>query len=164
MTMPVRRARYRDLLGLGAFVAACLVVSVIGGWVTASSVDSWYPTLQKPAFNPPDWLFAPVWTLLYLMIAVSGWRAWRSPAQAGLRAAMAAYAAQLALNLAWSGVFFGSRAIGPALAVILLLLVAIGVNAVLFWRADRLAGWLLLPYAAWVAFAAGLNFELWRLN
>lgn len=162
--MPIRRARCRDLLGLAAFVAACLVVSAIGGWVTARSVDTWYQALQKPAFNPPDWLFAPVWTLLYMTIAISGWRAWRSPARARLRAAMAAYAAQLALNLAWSCVFFGSRAIGPALAVILLLLLAIGVNVALFWRVDRLAGWLLLPYAAWVAFAAGLNFELWRLN
>lgn len=164
MAMPTSRARYRDLLGLVIFVAACLAVSAIGGWVTAKSVDTWYQALQKPSFNPPDWLFAPVWTLLYLMIAISGWRAWRSPAQDGLRRAMAVYAAQLALNLAWSCVFFGGRLIGPALGVILLLLVAIGLNAALFWRTDRLAGWLLLPYAAWVAFAAALNFELWRLN
>lgn len=164
MTNPSPHARFRDLAGLGAFVATCLVISFIGGWVTASSVDTWYQALQKPPFNPPDWLFAPVWTLLYLMIAVSGWRAWRNQAHPGLRAAMAAYATQLALNLAWSWVFFGGRLIGPAFAVILLLLVAIGANAVLFWRADRLAGWLLLPYAAWVAFAAVLNFSLWKLN
>ena len=164
MTRPAPRTRSRDLLGLGGFVLLCLGISALGGWVTASSVDTWYQALQKPPFNPPDWLFAPVWTLLYLMIAISGWRAWRRPAQDGRRAAMTAYAAQLALNLAWSGVFFGGGLIGPALAVILLLLVAIGVNTALFWRADRLAGWLLLPYAAWVAFAAALNFELWRLN
>lgn len=158
------RTRAGDLLGLGAFVALCLTLSAIGGWVTAGSVGTWYPTLQKPVFNPPDWVFAPVWTLLYFMIALAGWRVWRSAGMAGARAGMAAYAAQLALNLAWSFLFFGSRMIGIAFAEILLLLAVIGVNAVLFWRIDRLAGWLLVPYAAWVAFACVLNFALWRLN
>lgn len=158
------RTRIRDLLGLGTFLALCLAVSAIGGWVTAQSVGTWYQTLQKPVFNPPDWLFAPVWTLLYLMIAVAGWRVWRSTGLAGARAGMVAYAAQLALNLTWSFLFFGGRMIGTALVEIVLLLAAIGVNAVLFWRADRLAGWLLVPYAAWVAFACILNFALWRLN
>ncbi len=158
------RTRAGDLLGLGAFVALCLAILALGGWVTASSVSTWYLTLQKPVFNPPDWMFAPVWTLLYLMIALAGWRVWRSRGLAGARAGMAAYAAQLALNLAWSFLFFGGRMIGIALAEILLLLGAIGVNAVLFWRIDRLAGWLLAPYAAWVAFACMLNFALWRLN
>jgi len=164
MTRPASRTGSRDLLGLGAFVLLCLGISALGGWVTSGSVDTWYQALQKPVFNPPDWLFAPVWTLLYLMIALSGWRFWRSRADAGRRAGMAAYAAQLALNLAWSFVFFGGRLIGPALAVILLLLAAIAVNAALFARTDRLAAWLLAPYAAWVAFAALLNFALWRLN
>jgi len=158
------RTRAGDLLGLGAFVALCFTLSAIGGWVTADSVGTWYRTLQKPVFNPPDWLFAPVWTLLYLMIALAGWRVWRSRGLAGARAGMTAYAAQLALNLAWSFLFFGGRMIGIALAEIVLLLGAIGVNALLFWRIDRLAGWLLAPYAAWVAFACILNFALWRLN
>ena len=158
------RTRAGDLLGLGAFVALCLAISALGGWVTAASVGTWYRTLHKPAFNPPDWVFAPVWTALYLMIALAGWRVWRSRGLAGARAAMAAYAAQLALNLTWSLLFFGGRMIGPALLEIMLLLAAIGVNAVLFWRTDRLAGWLLVPYAAWVAFACMLNFALWRLN
>jgi benzodiazapine receptor len=157
-------ARTRDLAGLGAFVALCLVISAIGGWVTAGSVGTWYRTLEKPDFNPPDWVFAPVWTLLYLMIALAGWRVWRSTGVAGARAGMAAYAAQLALNLAWSFLFFGGRMIGVALAEILLLLALICVNAALFQRIDRLAGWLLAPYAAWVAFACVLNFALWRLN
>jgi tryptophan-rich sensory protein len=158
------RTRAESLLGLGGFVVLCLSISAIGGWVTAGSVGTWYRTLEKPAFNPPDWLFAPVWTLLYLMIALAGWRVWRRAGLAGNRAGMAAYAAQLALNLAWSFLFFGGRLIGVALAEILLLFVVICVNAVLFWRADRLAGWLLAPYAAWVAFASVLNFALWRLN
>jgi tryptophan-rich sensory protein len=156
--------RARDLTGLGAFVALCLAISAIGGWVTAGSVGTWYRTLEKPDFSPPDWVFAPVWILLYLMIALAGWRVWRRVGLAGARGGMVAYSAQLALNLAWSFLFFGGRKIGIALAEIALLLVAIGVNAVLFWRTDRLAGWLLVPYASWVAFASVLNFALWRLN
>lgn len=158
------RTRAGDLLGLGGFVALCLAISAIGGWVTADSVGTWYRTLHKPDFNPPDWVFAPVWTLLYLMIALAGWRIWRRVGFSGARAGMVAYSAQLALNLAWSFLFFGGRMIGIALAEIVLLLVSIGFNAVLFWRIDRLAGWLLVPYAAWVAFACVLNFALWRLN
>ena len=96
------RTRAGELLGLGAFVALCLAISALSGWVTAQSVVTWYRTLQKPVFNPPDWMFAPVWTLLYLMIALAGWRVWRTRGLAGARAGMAAYAAQLALNLAWS--------------------------------------------------------------
>ena len=158
------RARARDLLGLGAFLALCLGVSAIGGWVTADSVGTWYQTLRKPSFNPPNWVFAPVWGLLYIMIALAGWRVWRSRGVAGARAGMTAYAAQLAVNLAWTLLFFGCHRIGIALAEIVLLLAAISVTAVLFWRIDRVAGWLLVPYAAWVAFAGLLNFALWRLN
>jgi len=156
--------RTRELLGLAAFIALCLGVSALGGWVTAGSVGNWYPTLNKPAFNPPDWVFAPVWTLLYLMIAIAGWRVWRRRGLAGARGAMSAYALQLALNLGWSFVFFGGRMIGVALAEIVLLLAAILLNAVLFWRIERAAALLLVPYAAWVGFAVALNAALWRLN
>lgn len=154
----------RMWLGLAAFVALCLAISAIGAAVTAESVGTWYATLRKPVFNPPNWVFAPVWTVLYLMIAVAGWRVWCARGFAAARAPMVAYAVQLALNLAWSFLFFGGRMIGAALAEIVLLLIAIGVNAALFARIDRAAGWLLMPYAAWVGFAGVLNFELWRLN
>jgi translocator protein len=158
------RLSMREWRSLGAFVALCLLISAIGGAVTAQSVPTWYQALDKPAFNPPDWVFAPVWTLLYCMIAVAGWRVWRARGLAGARAAMATYALQLALNLGWSLIFFGGRMIGAALAEIALLLAAACANAVLFWRVDRVAGWLLAPYAAWVAFATVLNAALWRLN
>jgi benzodiazapine receptor len=154
----------RKWLALGAFVAVCLGIAALGGAVTAPSVGSWYPTLRKPPFNPPDWLFAPVWTALYITIAVAGWRVWLARGRTGARAAMASYSAQLALNLAWSFVFFGAHLIGVAFGEILVLLGAIGINVVLFRRIDRVAGWLLAPYAAWVAFATVLNFALWRLN
>ena len=159
---PGRRAG--DLLGLGAFIGLCLTIAAIGARFTMPSIGTWYRALQKPFFNPPDWIFGPLWTVLYLMIAFAGWLAWRSRHVAGARARMAVYGVQLALNLAWSLIISGGRMIGLALAEIVLLLAAIVVNAVLFWRADGLAGWLLVPYAAWVAFAGVLNFALWRLN
>lgn len=155
--------RARDYAGLAAFVGINVAVSALGGWATSSSVGTWYAALAKPAFNPPDWIFAPVWSALYLMIAVAGWRAWRRGG-GDARLALTVYAVQLVLNLSWSLVFFGARLIGPALLVIAALLAAIVVNAVLFWRLDRLAGALLVPYAAWVCFAAVLNAALWGLN
>lgn len=154
----------RDIAGLAVFVALNAAVSALGGWATAGSVGTWYVTLEKPSFNPPDWVFAPVWSALYLMIAIAGWRAWRRAAGAQRSLAFSAYAVQLALNLSWSFVFFGAQRIGAALAVIVALLAAILANAFLFWRIERAAGALLLPYAAWVSFATLLNAALWRLN
>jgi len=155
--------RLRNYGGLAVFVAINAAVSALGGWATASSVGTWYQTLAKPDFNPPDWVFAPVWTALYLMIAVAGWRAWRRGG-AEARRALVVYAVQLVLNLSWSYVFFGARLVGPALLVIAALLAAIVANALLFWRLDRWAGMLLVPYAAWVSFATLLNAAIWRLN
>jgi tryptophan-rich sensory protein len=155
--------RTRDSAGLAVFVAINVAVSALGGWATAGSVGTWYQALAKPAFNPPDWIFAPVWSALYVMIAIAGWRAWRRGGGEA-RLALTVYAVQLALNLSWSFVFFGARLVGPALAVIAALLAAIVANAFLFWRLDRAAGALLVPYAAWVSFAAALNAALWRLN
>ena len=162
--MPGGLARQRDIAGLLVFLVICFGVSIAGGAVTASSVGTWYQTLQKPPFNPPDWLFAPVWTVLYVMMAVAGWRVWRTHGLRGARAAMALFGIQLALNLAWSFVFFGYRLIGAALIEIVVLLVAIVLTTILLWRRDRVAGVLFIPYAGWVAFATALNFALWQLN
>jgi benzodiazapine receptor len=167
--------RWRDAAALLGFVALCLAVAAAGGAVTASSVGTWYAGLAKPSFNPPNWLFGPVWTALYLMMAVAGWRVWRKLRRSGgmgmppygaraARGALAVWALQLALNLCWSYVFFGLRMIGGALAEIVVLLAAILVAAWLCWRVDRAAGMLFVPYIAWVAFAALLNAALWRLN
>ena len=154
----------REAAGLGAFLVICLGIGALGGIATAQSVGTWYQTLAKPPFNPPDWIFAPVWTTLYVLIAVAGWRVWRRRGLSGARAEFGAYALQLALNLAWSFLFFGQRMIGAALVDIAALLAVIMANVLLFRRIDRPAGWLLVPYAGWVAFACLLNFELWRLN
>ena len=162
---PARNAeRVREAVALLGFVVLCLAVAAAGGAVTATSVGTWYAGLAKPAFNPPNWVFGPVWTALYLMMAFAGWRVWRRRGARDVRAALGAWALQLALNLVWSLVFFGARLIGAALAEIVLLLAVILATAVLFWRIDRVAGALFVPYAAWVAFATALNTALWRLN
>jgi tryptophan-rich sensory protein len=153
----------RDILGLVAFLAICLMVSGLGGAVTATSVGTWYQALEKPVFNPPDWVFAPVWTTLYVLIAIAGWRVWRARAAAGRRALMV-FAVQLALNLAWSFLFFGLQRIDLALVEIVILLFAILANTVVFWRIDRVAGALFVPYLLWVAYATLLTAALWRLN
>lgn len=156
--------RKSDIAALGVFLAVCLAVAAVGGAVTATSVGIWYGGLAKPAFNPPDWVFGPVWTVLYLLMALAAWRVWcRRGAQRGAMA-LAAWGVQLALNLCWSILFFGARMIGAALVEIVVLLAAIVATTVLFWRIDRLAGALLIPYAAWVAFATVLNAALWWLN
>jgi len=153
-----------DVLGLIAFVILCLVVSGIGGAITATSVDTWYQGLRKPPFNPPDWVFAPVWTTLYVLMGIAGWRVWRLERFEAKRKALVVFALQLGLNLAWSFVFFGLQRIDLALVEIVILLFAIIANMVVFWRIDRLAGALFVPYVLWVAYASVLNASFWLLN
>ncbi len=153
----------RDYAGLAAFLLLVALVSAAGGWATASSVGTWFAGLEKPSFNPPGWLFGPVWTALYVMIAVAGWRLWRRGGPASRRALTAWYV-QLLLNLMWSFLFFGARMIGAALIEIVVLLAAIITTIALSWRVDQAAAWLLVPYLAWVSFATLLNAALWRLN
>lgn len=150
-------------LALAIFVGLCAVVAGVGGAATASSVRSWYPRLHRPSFNPPDWVFGPVWTVLYLLMAIAAWRVWRRGGP-GRPVALALWGAQLALNLAWSLIFFGLRAPGTALIDLALLLAAITATTVAFARRDRTAALLLCPYLAWCGFAFLLNFEIWRLN
>ncbi|MDH3195650.1 MAG: tryptophan-rich sensory protein [Hyphomicrobiales bacterium] len=154
----------QDLLGLFGFVVLCLLVSSVGGIVTATSVGTWYQTLQKPPFNPPDWVFAPVWTALYLFMAVAGWRVWRHWKSKNRWRALLVFAVQLGLNLAWSFLFFGLQRIDLAMVQIIVLLFAIIANTVLFWQIDRLAGVLFVPYVLWVMYAMALNVSLWLLN
>jgi tryptophan-rich sensory protein len=124
----------------------------------------WYASLRKPPWNPPDWVFGPVWTVLYLLMAVAAWRVWQSATPAERRLPIALFLVQLVLNAAWSWVFFGIRAPGPAFAHILVLWLMILLTALSFRRVDRATGLLMLPYLAWVSFAAVLNGTIWRLN
>jgi len=155
--------RSRDLAALALSLAVVAVVAVVGGLVTAGAVDGWYRTLEKPVFNPPDWLFGPVWTALYVMMAVAAWLVWRR-GRAVARPALLLYAGQLALNLAWTLLFFGAHAIAVAFIEILVLLAMIVLTARAFFRVDVRAGWLMVPYALWVAFAAVLTGSVMALN
>lgn len=140
------------------------LVLVVGGGLligVGNMPGQWYEGLAKPPFNPPDWLFAPVWTVLYVAIAVAGWRIWRRRETGG---AMTAWWVQLGLNFLWTPVFFTLHAVGWALVVILALLAAIVVFIVLAWGRDRPAALLFLPYLAWVAFATLLTASIWWLN
>jgi len=145
------------------FLAVCLGVGALGSIPTAKSVRTWYLTLRKPKGTPPSWVFGPVWTMLYVLMAVSAWLVWRDYGW-GARAALTIFFAQLALNLAWSGIFFGARRPGAALAEIVLLWLAIAFNIFVFSRLTPWAGYLLVPYLLWVTYAMYLNFAIWRLN
>lgn len=154
----------RDWLGLTGFIVACAVISALGGAVTATSVDGWYQTLNKPPFNPPDWVFAPVWTTVFALIAVAGWRIWRRRNTAGAPLTLGLYALQLLLNLLWSVLFFGLQAPTAALVEIIVLLTVLVAILRLSARIDGLATMLWLPYPLWVAFAAVLNAAIVALN
>lgn len=156
--------RFQNGAMLVFFLALNFTIASLGGLVTGTSVNFWYATLAKPPFNPPNEVFAPVWTILYVCIAVAGWRVWRAAGFKDGKGAFAFYWAQLALNLAWSFLFFGAHAITLALIDIMALFIAIVVTIVRFLPVDRTAAWLLLPYAAWVGFATALNAAIWRLN
>lgn len=147
-------------IALLGYVAAVVVVAAVGG-VAASGSRSTYERLELPAFAPPGWLFGPVWTLLYALIALAGWLVWR---RVGLDGSMAPYAVQLVLNAAWTPLFFAAGWYALALVEIVVLLVAIGVTIAMFARRSRPAALLLVPYAAWVAFAMCLNAGIWWLN
>ena len=149
---------------LVVFVGLCLAVGALGGWVTAGSVKTWYTTINKPSFTPPNWVFGPVWTGLYVLMGVAAWRVWCKARPDQLRVPLALFAVQLALNLAWSVVFFGAHRIGGAVVVIVGLEAAILATMVGFRRIDGLAALLLVPYALWVAFAAVLNVAVWKSN
>ena len=157
-------SRPRRLLGLAVLVGVCLGVGAVGGIATSSSVDTWYSTLNKPVFNPPNWLFAPVWTALYVLMAVAAWRVWCTPDGVARRQALFLFAVQLAFNLAWSFIFFAWRSPGWALVEIAVLSGLVALTLARFWSLDRSAGLLMVPYLVWVLFATALNLAIWRLN
>ena len=140
------------------------VLLVVGGGLLIgffTAPGPWYEALAKPSFNPPNWLFGPVWTVLYVLIAVAGWRIWQRERSG---AAMKLWWLQLTLNFLWSPVFFALHRIGLALVVILALLAAVLVFIAIARKVDGLAAWFFVPYAAWVAFASLLNASIWMLN
>jgi benzodiazapine receptor len=144
------------------FLVVTLAVGAAGSLFTEPNIDGWYAGLVHPAIAPPNWVFAPVWTMLYILMAYAAWRVWRTT---GLRSTeMLAFGVQLALNLAWSAIFFGLHQISAALGEIILLDLAILYTMLLFWRRDRAAGAVMLPYLAWSMFATVLTHAFWKLN
>ncbi len=151
----------RRLRALAGWLLLCFAAASFGGLFVPGE---WYATLKKPAWNPPSWVFGPVWSALYTMMAVAAWLVWRQGGFATQRRPLGLFLAQLALNAAWTPLFFGLRNPGLAFAEMVLLWLAIAATIAAFRPVSRTAMCLLTPYLAWVSFAAALNFALWRLN
>lgn len=154
-------SRFRLLLALAGWVMLCFAAAAMGGMFMPGE---WYASLKKPSWNPPGWVFGPVWTALYAMMAVAAWLVWRRGGFAGQRRALTFFLVQLALNAAWTPLFFGLHWPGVAFGEIVLLWLAIAATIASFRPVSPIAAGLLVPYLAWVSFASVLNFALWRLN
>lgn len=156
----------RQAVALVVLLILVALVARFGGYFTARSADDWYEALARPSWSPPGWLIGAIWTVLYVMMAVAAWLVWRDGAVRGVSAKvpLAVWGVQLALNAAWSPIFFGLRAPGWALVDLVALWVAIVATTVLFFRRTLWAGILFLPYVAWVSFAGVLNLRIWQLN
>jgi tryptophan-rich sensory protein len=155
----------KTYLMLAGFLLLCFAVAGAGGYVTSTSVSSWYPTLNKPSWTPSGRTIGLVWNVLFLLMAISGWLVWK---QSGLtsttRVAFTFFAIQLALNLLWSVCFFGLRSPGLAMLELPLLEASVITTLIYFWRISWVPGLMLVPYALWVVFAGVLNFMFWWLN
>jgi benzodiazapine receptor len=161
MTYAARRPRTTNRwLGLLGFGLAVFAAAAIGGLGVAGT-SAEYNTLEQPAWAPPSWLFGPVWTVLYVMIALAGWLVWQ---RVGFTRPIWIFSAQLVLNAIWTPLFFGAGQYGLAFAEIVVMWLLIGATVVAFWRVRRGAALLLLPYWAWVTFASALNLAIWQLN
>lgn len=155
----------KSAAGLALFLGMSLGAMIFGGLFTSPAIRSgWYGLLQKPSFNPPSWVFGPVWTVLYILMAVSAWLVWEKADQAPVRLALSLFFVQLLLNVTWSILFFGMGRPDLAFGEILVLWALILAVTVLFYRVRPAAGLLMIPYLAWVSFAVVLNGFIWRLN
>ena len=149
------------MLSLFGFGLACFLTACSGA---IFSPGPWYEELEKPSWNPPNWAFPVVWTILFIMLAVSGWLVWREAGWPAAALPLAVYGVQLVLNFLWSALFFGARRMDLAFVDVLLLWVSIAVMIALFYPISPLAALLLVPYLIWVTIAAALNRAVWRLN
>lgn len=151
----------RSAVALAGWLALTFCAAATGVFV---SVGGWYGSLAKPSWNPPSWVFGPVWTLLYILMAVAAWLVWREGGWKAQKQALGLYLLQWLLNALWTPIFFGMQRPGLAFAELVLLDVALLGTLAAFWRVKRFAGLLLVPYVLWVCFASVLNFTIWRLN
>lgn len=155
--------RSKNVIALAISLGAVVIASALGGLASATSAED-YQRLQQPSWAPPSWVFGPVWTVLYTMMAVAAWLVWRSGPWSQTRPALTAYGVQLVLNAAWTPLFFGLGWRGIAFAELSVLWLILVGTVVLFFRRSAVAGWLLIPYLAWSTFALCLNFAVWQLN
>lgn len=160
--MPTQQNRW-NILGLFGWLVACFTASAIGA-VASIQAKSFYGQLAQPSWAPPSAVFGPVWTVLYILMAIAAWLVWRSGGFRVNRMALSLFFGQLALNALWSWLFFAWHRGAMAFADVTLLWVLIVATVVTFWRTDRLASALLIPYLLWVSFAAALNYSVWQLN
>lgn len=163
MNHPTPLSASREALGLLGWILVAFAAALAGGLASASAGD-FYRELVRPSWAPPGWLFGPVWSLLYALMGISAWLVWRARGFAGARRALILFLAQLAVNALWTWIFFVWREGGLAFGEILLLWVLISGTIVMFWRINRAAAVLLVPYLAWVTFACALTLSTWRLN
>ncbi len=146
-------------------LAIPLIVGFIGSQLTMGSINGWYTTITKPSFNPPNWIFGPVWTTIFILMGIASYRVWTKRNQAkGFRSAVGIYLLQLVFNIMWSLIFFNLHQIGLAFVEIIILIMLVIANALIFYRFDKLAGWLFLPYLLWASFACYLNYIIFTLN
>ena len=150
-----------DTFGLIGFFGACFAAALSGAIFRPGD---WYETLEKPWWRPPNWLFGPAWTVLYITIAIAGWLVWRKAGSEGAGPALTVYFVQLVLNAAWSGIFFGMRRMDLAFGELILLWLSILATIILFYPIDQTASLMLIPYLCWVSFAGYLNVTIWRMN
>jgi len=157
--------RFKSVLRLAASLSMCLGVGVLESIVTKPEIATWYASLTKPSWTPPPLVFPVAWTVLYILMAISFWRLWETEQRAAARSkAMVLFLVQLALNAAWSPVFFGWHDTKTALVIVVALLIAIGATILVASRVDRGAAWLLTPYLAWVAYATTINAGVVAMN
>ena len=158
-------SKLREIVRLVVSIIVCQLAGGIGAIFTTPAIPTWYASLEKPAFQPPNWLFFPVWTTLYTLMGIAAWLVWRKGLeQRRVRVALGLFGIQLILNMAWTIIFFGLFSLFGALVAIVFLWIAILINIVTFWRLSKAAGALLVPYILWVSFASILNFSVWMLN
>lgn len=161
----MERTRWRDIIELVVSIAVCEGAGLVGGIATFPSIPTWYAGLEKPPFNPPNWVFGPVWTTLYALMGISAFLVWRQGLkQRRVKIALGIFLAQLILNVLWSVTFFGLHSLLGGVVVIVVLWVAIFLSIMAFFRLSKAAGALLIPYILWVSFAAVLNLSVWMLN
>lgn len=151
-------------LGLLASLGICLAAGGLGAMATTPEIDGWYQTIEKPDWNPPGYVFGPVWTILYVLMAIAAWLVWRAEGFRAAKIPLILFKVQLLLNVCWSWIFFGLHQPGWAFAEIVILWLAIATTTAAFFNRSKLAGTLMVPYLAWVTFAMALNFAIWQLN